>query len=143
MKKKTKKKKMELCALVRSGRRRCQTVGMEDANQRGKLRKYQCCPVFSKKKSKKGVAKGAALAVDDDDDDNDEYVDDSDILDDDDDDDNDDDDHLDPRLDNDQNGPQHHQPPCTVIESNEYLDDDDFADDDDYVPDAPGITRAL
>ena len=142
MKKKTKKKKMELCALVRSGRRRCQTVGMEDANQRGKLRKYQCCPVFSKKKSKKGVAKGAALAVDDDDDDNDEYVDDSDILDDDDDD-NDDDDHLDPRLDNDQNGPQHHQPPCTVIESNEYLDDDDFADDDDYVPDAPGITRAL
>lgn len=123
--------------LARQRRRRCQTVGMEDANQRGKLRKYQCCPVFSKKKSKKGVAKGAALAVDDDDDDNDEYVDDSDILDDDDDDDNDDDDHLDPRLDNDQNGPQHHQPPCTVIESNEYLDDDDFADDDDYVPDAP------
>ena len=103
------------------GGRRCQTVGMEDDQHPGKLRKYKCCPVSSSKKSSsKKLVKGVAfIGGDEDDCDQDDYMRDDDFLDDDD---SDDDDDFHDHTSSPSSSPQHAQ-------SYDYVSDDEFVTD--------------
>ncbi|XP_046651298.1 uncharacterized protein LOC124342369 isoform X3 [Daphnia pulicaria] len=121
-----------------TGGRRCQTVGMEDPNQPGKLRKFECCPVkSSNKKSKQNLVKGVAFIGDEDDYDCDDYVQNDDFLDDDDqndddDDDDDDNDDLPPhpsQPDPDQHDHSASTPSPQHAQSYDYVSDDEFVTD--------------
>ncbi len=122
-----------------TGGRRCQTVGMEDPNQPGKLRKFECCPVkSSNKKSKQNLVKGVAFIGDEDDSDCDDYVQNDDFLDDDDqndDDDDDDDDNDDLPPHPSQPDPDQHDHSASTP-SPQHAQSYDYVSDDEYVTDA-------
>ncbi|XP_032787702.1 uncharacterized protein LOC116925152 isoform X4 [Daphnia magna] len=124
-----------------SGGRRCQTVGMEDQQQPGKLRKYECCPVSSKSKKKsQKLVKGVAFIGDEDDSDNngDDYVRDDDFLDDDHNDDNNDDDDTDDKPHHNPSipDPDQHDHTSSRSSSPQHAQSYDYISDDEFVHDA-------
>lgn len=129
-----------------SGGRRCQTVGMEDQQQPGKLRKYECCPVSSKSKKKsQKLVKGVAFIGDEDDSDNngDDYVRDDDFLDDDHNDDNNDDDDTDDKPHHNPSipDPDQHDHTSSRSSSPQHAQSYDYISDDEFVHDA-GIHKS-
>uniref|UniRef100_A0A0N8DDR4 L(2)01289 long form n=1 Tax=Daphnia magna TaxID=35525 RepID=A0A0N8DDR4_9CRUS len=124
-----------------SSGRRCQTVGMEDQQQPGKLRKYECCPVSSKSKKKsQKLVKGVAFIGDEDDSDNngDDYVRDDDFLDDDHNDDNNDDDDTDDKPHHNPSipDPDQHDHTSSRSSSPQHAQSYDYISDDEFVHDA-------